>query len=158
MHAANASSNTITTGIPWVDSLILWTLVASIFLGAGIKIWRAVVPFIRRADEVFATILGRDGTRSLDDRLDTIEHELFPNSGGSMRDAIDRVEKHMTDVDRKVVGVAENLDDHVEQSRLIQRRGRQAEEEIRSTITTLAEAVKIAAQSTPPHDEQEEHP
>ena len=48
--------------------------VGSIIVGAGIKIWRAVVPFIRRADEVFATILGRDGTRSLDDRLDTIEH------------------------------------------------------------------------------------
>lgn len=153
----SAGPSAITTGIPWIDALIPWTIVAGIIGGAAAKVLHWAIPFFRRLDEVIETILGRDGKPPLDDRLDTIEHELFPNSGGSMRDVVDRVEKHMTDVDGKVVGVAENLDDHVEQSKLMRARGRETEHEIRQTISNLAEAVKIAAQSTPPHCDDPEH-
>jgi hypothetical protein len=35
--------------------------------------------------------------KATNDRLAAIEHELHPNSGGSLRDAVDRVEQAVTD-------------------------------------------------------------
>ena len=168
MHAASPS--TITTGVAWVDQLILWTLVVSILGGAAWKVIRWAIPFFRRADEVFATILGsvREGRRSLDDRLDAIEHELFPNSGGSLRDAIDRTERHGARTEEKI-------DDHIEQSALILKRGRESEQEIRrdlieqreasrereaqiwDVLKHVSEALPIVAQSAPPHEDHNDH-
>lgn len=85
-------------------------------------------------------------------QMDAIRHEMHPNSGLSMRDAVDRVES----------GLAE----HIRQSALLLEQERAAEadirglleqresveQEIRGTITQLAEAVNVAARSTPPEE------
>lgn len=42
-------------------------------------------------------MLNRPRTPSVPERLATIEAELKPNHGSSMRDAIDRVERHLAD-------------------------------------------------------------
>ncbi|WIV59061.1 hypothetical protein [Amycolatopsis nalaikhensis] len=39
----------------------------------------------------------RDDVRDLVERVDRVEHELRPNSGASLRDAIDRVENAVAD-------------------------------------------------------------
>ncbi|OKJ99166.1 hypothetical protein AMK34_18810 [Amycolatopsis sp. CB00013] len=39
----------------------------------------------------------RDDVRGLVERVDRVEHELRPNSGASLRDAIDRVENAVAD-------------------------------------------------------------
>lgn len=59
------------------------------------------------------------------DRLTAIEHELKPNGGDSLRDAVN--------------GIAKQLKEHLEQT-----------SETDRTIGNLAEALPIVAQSTPP--------
>jgi len=75
--------------------------------------------------------------------LREIHHEVHPNSGLSMRDAVDRLEKEATTAARLAATVKTDLADHTEKvwDQL---------NEHNSAITTLAEAVKVAALSTPP--------
>lgn len=97
---------------------VVWIASSTIVLGALGAVWRwskgirrVAVRFDEFADDwqgtegrpgvparagVMERLAGFDNRLgSLDDRLSGIEHELHPNSGGSMRDAIDRVERHV---------------------------------------------------------------
>lgn len=82
-------------------------------LGVLIRLARKAWPILRRvshfADDWFGEpdrdgVPGRPGVmkrlQTVDQRLDTIEHELKPNSGQSLRDAVDRVEAAITPDDK----------------------------------------------------------
>ena len=80
------------TVAPWLGA----TLVALFF---GIKVWKALAPMLReirnflddwKGEPDRPGVKGRPGVMS---RLGSIEHELHPNSGLSMRDAINRTEE-----------------------------------------------------------------
>jgi hypothetical protein len=88
------------------------------------------------------------------ERVIAIEYQVHNNGGGSMKDSVD-----------KGVKVAQEtkaaLDEHVRQSALLLEQGAADKAAIEArqdktdrTIATLAEAVKIAAQSTPPEEHE----
>ncbi|MEW2631775.1 hypothetical protein AB0903_08980 [Streptomyces sp. NPDC048389] len=96
------------TGVPAVDSLVVWSLAAvAICAGLGL-LWRLVRGVRRIATRVddFVDdwqgtpprpgVPGRAGVMErldgIEARVTRIEHEVRPNSGLSMRDAVDRVD------------------------------------------------------------------
>jgi hypothetical protein len=108
-----------------------------------------------------------------DEQMRKVRHELHPNGGASLRDSVDRIESASKVAATKATKAAEMaesaahmatstkaaLDEHVEQSKVIVEQGAadkaalwlEAERHTR-TVTELAKAVQIAAQSTPPEE------
>jgi hypothetical protein len=96
------------TGIAAVDSLVLWS-VAAVAIAAGLGLlWRLVRGVRRIATRVddfvddWNGVPPRPGVSArpgvmerldgIESRLASVEHELHPNSGHSLRDAVDRVD------------------------------------------------------------------
>ncbi|MEW2635926.1 hypothetical protein AB0903_30890, partial [Streptomyces sp. NPDC048389] len=96
------------TGVPAVDSLVVWSLAAvAICAGLGL-LWRLVRGVRRIATRVddfvddWQGVPPRPGVPErkgvmerldgIEERLTSVEHELHPNSGQSLRDAVDRVD------------------------------------------------------------------
>ncbi|MGW3166992.1 hypothetical protein ACWC9Q_29860 [Streptomyces sp. NPDC001142] len=103
------------TGIPAVDAAVVWSVAAAAIAGGVGLLWRTTRGARRLAaklDEFMDDWNGvearpgvpeRPGVMVRLDRIeeqgtehaarfDRIEHELDPNSGGSLRDAVDRVD------------------------------------------------------------------
>ena len=151
-------TSALTTGNPLLDHLILWAVIISI-LGGGVAVIKAhVLPFFRSLSDFLTDWSGeperpgvsaRPGVMARleenDRQIKAVRHELHPNSGSSMRDAIDRTEQ--------------KLDEHIQQSKVMVEQGAADKaalwleaERHTQTITELAKAVQIAAQSTPPEE------
>ena len=97
------------TGITAVDTAVIWSLAAVAIAGAIALAWRmirAVVRILKRMDDLADDWQGvparpgvpeRPGVMArldqIEGRVSTIEHELRPNSGRSLRDAVDRVDR-----------------------------------------------------------------
>ena len=89
------------TGVVALDTLVIWSVAAAaVAAGLGLlwRLARTVGRVVGRLDEFVDDwngtpdrpgVPGRPGVMT---RLDSIEHELHPNSGGSLRDAVDRVD------------------------------------------------------------------
>ena len=73
--------------------------------------------------------------------------ELRPNGGGSMKDAIHRIE---------VAGIATNekLDQHIADANTLVLHGAKVEQELRKALGDMAQAMPIVAASTPPTHEE----
>lgn len=99
---------TDSTGVPGVDHLVVWCVAAAAIAGGVALLWRftrGLRLLVRRLDE-FADDWSGSSERpgvpahpgvmvrlsAIEERLTAVEHELRPNSGSSMRDAINRVE------------------------------------------------------------------
>ncbi|GAA2945886.1 MULTISPECIES: hypothetical protein [Streptomyces] len=97
------------TGVLVVDTVVVWAA-ATAAITAGLALLWAMVRGIRRivarVDEIvddWQGIPGRPGVEGrpgvmerlsgIEQRLSGVEHELHPNSGHSLRDAIDRVDR-----------------------------------------------------------------
>ncbi len=99
----------MTTGIPGVDLAVVWCGVVVAIGGAAGLVYRAT-----RGARHLATRLGdladdwqgvperpgvseRPGVMArlgaIEERIGRVEHELHPNSGSSLRDAVDRVDE-----------------------------------------------------------------
>ncbi|MEU5094956.1 hypothetical protein [Streptomyces sp. NPDC020996] len=98
-----------TTGVPAVDTVVVWC-VATAAIGAGLgllwRLTRGVRRILTRVDEFVDDWNGvparpgvpeRPGVMTrldgIEERLASVEHELHPNSGSSLRDAVDRVDR-----------------------------------------------------------------
>ena len=97
------------TGITAVDTAVIWSLAAVAIAGALALAWRVirgVVRIFRRLDDVaddWQGVPARPGVPEqpgvmarldqIEGRVSRIEHELQPNSGQSLRDAVDRVDR-----------------------------------------------------------------
>ena len=81
------------TGNPWLD-----VFVAIAIIGGGAKVLLVVVRFLRRVGHFLDDFYGEDKRPGqaqrpgLMQRMQTIEAEMHPNGGSSMRDAINRIE------------------------------------------------------------------
>ncbi|MFJ2672715.1 MULTISPECIES: hypothetical protein [unclassified Streptomyces] len=98
-----------TTGVDPIDALVLWSRAVIAVSGGLALVWRATRSFRRIGGKVenFVDdwqgtdprpgVPGRLGVMSrlgaIEDRLARVEHELQPNSGSSLRDAVDRVDE-----------------------------------------------------------------
>ncbi|MFE7659692.1 hypothetical protein [Streptomyces celluloflavus] len=76
---------------------------ASALIAGAWKGLRALASFVARGERFFDDWNGTEGRPGViarldcsEARLERIEHELFPNSGNSLRDGLDRVEAHLT--------------------------------------------------------------
>lgn len=96
------------TGIAPVDTIVIWSVAAVAVAAALGLLWRltrGVRRIVGRVDEFVDDwngttarpgVAGRPGVMArldrIEQRLESVEHELHPNSGGSLRDAVDRVD------------------------------------------------------------------
>lgn len=90
-----------TTGIASVDTIVIWSAAAVAVAALLALLWR-LVRMVLRVVHLFEDFLddwkgtpdrpGVPGRSGVMTRLGRIEHELVPNSGHSLRDAVDRVE------------------------------------------------------------------
>lgn len=102
------------TGIPALDQALFWGGVVSLVLGIGTGVWRVGRVLVRIAkglEQYLADWYGEpdrpgvparpgvlvrlqkaeEGLVGIGERLERLEHEMQPNSGTSLRDAVDRV-------------------------------------------------------------------
>ncbi|MEU2487015.1 hypothetical protein ABZ593_20705 [Streptomyces sp. NPDC012617] len=93
------------TGVPALDTVLVWGGALTVLTGLGALAWRAVrgtVLLLRRiehfiddwtGEEPRPGVPGRPGVMErlghFEERLGRVEHELYPNSGESLRDAVD---------------------------------------------------------------------
>ncbi|MEH0410996.1 hypothetical protein [Streptomyces scabiei] len=106
------------TGIPALDAALVWGGALSLLVGLGTVCWRVVrgsVRLGRRVDEFIDDWSGEpsrpgvpprpgvmermggleDRMGGLEEELQRIKHELYPNSGGSLRDAVDLANRRL---------------------------------------------------------------
>lgn len=156
----------------WSHSLWINALFVIIAIGGAEEVIRRLIgkPVARawrKVDKFLDTWNGepeRDGLPArpgLVDRVIRIEYQVHNNGGGSMKDDVDDLKKTVNRIETASQVAAHmasaakvSLDEHIAQSEAQLKLGQAAEADIRATISTLADAVKIAAQSTPPHEEE----
>lgn len=112
------NDGTTATGVSFVDQAVVWSIAAAALITAAGLLWRGTRGFrsMARRIEAFADdwggcperpgVPGRPGVMErldgierqtqhipeLEQRLARIEHEMRPNSGASLRDAVDRLD------------------------------------------------------------------
>lgn len=102
------------------EGVSVWTLA---MWGVGIvMVWgliKKVWPLLKKLGDFLDDVAGepeRPGVPAragLMERVQRIEHELFPNSGKSMRDQIDRIEEKVNSDDERIGSLADKLDQHL---------------------------------------------
>lgn len=129
---------TFLAGITLAD-IITWLIAAGV-VWAGVK-W--VVPFIKKSIDFFDDVAGEPARPGFPERpglmsrmatvetaLAQVKHEVLPNTGTSARDAIDRTEKAVTDLqsgmddvhskldndNQRITGLSDRLEEHITQS------------------------------------------
>jgi hypothetical protein len=128
---------------------ILWVIAIATIVGAGHTIWtKAVRPVVRGMKTIAKTY---EKVSEYDDRLKMVEShtkELKNNSGSSMRDAVDRIEK-------TVNGNTKNIDAHLKWAN---NQTLEVQQEIREVWKTLAarDVVDAALHVTETKDERGE--
>jgi hypothetical protein len=152
----------------WTHSFWLNALIVVTIFGGAEEVVRRVIgkPVARvwfKIERFLDTWNGepaRDGLASrpgLVDRVIAIERQVTNNGGKSLKDAVDRIETASEKAAAMATAAKDALDAHVEYANAAAEQGamdkaailkRQDEQD--HTIATLADAVKIAAQSTPP--------
>ncbi|WNI20296.1 hypothetical protein [Actinacidiphila sp. ITFR-21] len=103
-----------TTGVSFVDHAAIWATAIAAVLALGGLLWRLARPLrrvVRRIEELaddwhgVPARPGVEGRPGVMERLSRIEHamgavvhEVRPNAGGSMRDAMDRVDRRTASI------------------------------------------------------------
>ncbi|PSK58009.1 hypothetical protein B0E38_01854 [Streptomyces sp. 111WW2] len=95
----------VSTGVPALDAALVWGGAISVLAGIGTVAWRIIRASLQlssKAGQFFDDWYGEEGRpgvparpgvmermAGMEGRLHRVEHELHPNSGGSLRDAVD---------------------------------------------------------------------
>ena len=99
------------TGIPAVDAALVWGGALSLLAGLGTVAWRVIRGGVRLGHRVNQFIDDWQGEPArpgvperpgvmervsrIEERLSRVEHELHPNSGNSLRDALDEANRRL---------------------------------------------------------------
>ncbi|WP_405930310.1 hypothetical protein [Streptomyces sp. NBC_00827] len=97
------------TGVSAVDTLVIWSVAAAAVAGLVTLAWRTVRGLRRLVARIDDFTEDWNGTPArpgvterpgvmlrldrIEDRIEDMGHELRPNSGASLRDAVDRVDR-----------------------------------------------------------------
>lgn len=97
------------TGIPVVDAAVIWSVAGAALAGFVVLIWRGVRGIRRVIERVdtfaddWAGVPSRPGVPErpgvmvrldrIEEQIRGVQHELEPNSGATLRDAVDRVDE-----------------------------------------------------------------
>ncbi len=94
------------TGNPTLDVVLMWGGAITVLAGVIGLLWRATRASMRLAGRVeefmddWAGEPGRPGVMErvvgIEERLTRVEHELYPNSGGSLRGAVDMANERLS--------------------------------------------------------------
>jgi hypothetical protein len=179
----------LSTGNSLLDHVILWAVILSALGGGAAVIKSHVLPFFRALSNFLSDWTGEPARAGVPERLGVmarleeqdeqmrkVRHELHPNGGTSMRDAVDRVDEAAKVAAVKATKAAEMaetaaqvatankaaLDAHIKQADAIVEQGAADKaalwlnaEKNTAALSEMAKAVQLAAQSTPPHEEDE---
>lgn len=107
----------------FLEGVSLWTLA---MWGVGIvMVWgliKKVWPLLKKLSDFLDDVAGepaRPGVAAragLMERVQRIEHELFPNSGKSLRDQTDRMEELLNNDNERIGALSTQLEDHITNS------------------------------------------
>lgn len=101
----------VTTGVPALDAVLVWGGAFTLLVGVGGTLWRiarGVTNLTSRAGQFLDDWYGEDSRPgvparpgvmerlgTLEDGLRSVHHEVTPNSGKSLRDAVDRANERL---------------------------------------------------------------
>jgi hypothetical protein len=110
----------VTTGVPALDAALVWGGALSLLVGIGTAIWRVVraVSHLTGRTGQFLDDWYGEGERpgvparpgvmerlsNVERYLRSVQHEVRPNSGASLRDAVDRANERLERLCPDVVG------------------------------------------------------
>lgn len=135
-------------GVSGLD-LLIWLVIGVIVLGGivkGINLIRKSLPAIKRWIEHFEALAVLP---EMKETLDRVHHEVFPNHGGSMRDAIDRGNavqaQHDTiikNIDLRLTGLTERVDPITAEIPVIQRQVTEVQEQV-AEVKEIAQETQL---------------
>ena len=89
-----------------------------VIVGAAVKGWKV----IKRLNHFLDDVMGEEerpgvpARPGLMERVMRVEHELFPNSGASLRDQTNRIESTITEIGEAVTTLRVDVDEHIEEA------------------------------------------
>lgn len=103
LAVAGAVLVAVTAAVPWwVGDATAWAGLVVALAAASAVIWRLAVRAARQAEEMVDRVVLRHvaplagNLGELTQRVRTIEATVQPNGGSTLRDAVDRIEEHIT--------------------------------------------------------------
>lgn len=97
-----------------MEQILYWAAAIAVIGGAGTMLWRAITAGLRTGRKWDMFLEDWHGTPErpgrpavpgvmerlvqLEQGLQEVRHEMFPNSGGSLRDVVDRLERQASDL------------------------------------------------------------
>ena len=106
-----------------LDRISVWEAFAvilgiGVLVAAGVKGWKV----IKRLNHFLDDVMGEEARPGvparpgLMERVMRVEHELFPNSGASLRDQTNRIESTITEIGEAVTTLRVDVDEHIEEA------------------------------------------
>ena len=106
-----------------LDRISVWEAFAvilgiGVLVAAGVKGWKV----IKRLNHFLDDVMGEEARPGvparpgLMERVMRVEHELFPNSGASLRDQTNRIESTITEIGEAVTTLRGDVDKHIEEA------------------------------------------
>lgn len=99
-------------------TVIAWAVFIALIAGVIKKLWPVVKKLADFLDDVAGEPArpGVPARAGLMERVQRIEHELFPNSGKSLRDQTNRMEQKLDRDNERIGELSDQMDEHITQS------------------------------------------
>lgn len=82
-----------------------WIISLAVFITAAIVIGKFSRSVYRGVQRIEATLGVDERGRTIAQRLDVVEHQLFPNGGGSLADKVNRIDIKQIELEVKVTTI-----------------------------------------------------
>ncbi|MFJ4166277.1 hypothetical protein ACIPY5_12035 [Microbacterium sp. NPDC089698] len=101
----------------WLEGVSVWEVLVTVGVVTTVvlALWK-LIPLFKKLSNFIDDVAGEEARAGvparagLMERVQRIEHELFPNSGGSARDAINRTEAAVVSINKKLNNDQKRID------------------------------------------------
>lgn len=107
----------------FLEGVSVWTVIAwAVFIALVVGVVRKLWPLLKKLTDFLDDVAGEDARpgvparAGLMERVQRIEHELFPNSGKSLRDQTNRMEQKLNSDNVRIGALSDQLEEHITQS------------------------------------------